>query len=76
MLRPTISRPVYLGIKDPSGAYNQIFITVRLLRVYWGAVSDERAGLSSARVTVSSNKSVVCTIYILNVIKCMYIQHI
>jgi hypothetical protein len=44
MLRPTVSRPVRLGIKHPSGAYEQVFITVPLLM--WGALSAERTGLS------------------------------
>jgi hypothetical protein len=36
----------------------------------WGALSDERTGLSFARVTVSSNKSVVdsCSLGILRYI--------
>jgi hypothetical protein len=40
----------------------------------WGALSDERTSLSFARITVSSNKSVV-SMYNLHVVKCMYIQH-
>jgi hypothetical protein len=61
MLRPTISRSVCLGIRRPPGAQDHIFITVRQLQVslMWGPLSDERKGLSFARVTVGSKKSVV-----------------
>jgi hypothetical protein len=48
MLRSTVSRPVCLAIKHPFGAYDEIFITCVTVTVLflWGALSDERSGLS------------------------------
>jgi hypothetical protein len=43
MSRPTFGRPIYLGIKHPSGAYDDILLTVRQLRACWyGALSLTR----------------------------------
>jgi hypothetical protein len=48
MLRPTVGRPICLGIKHPSGAYERIFVTVKTVTglLMWGALSDDRTGLS------------------------------
>jgi hypothetical protein len=41
-------QPVRLGVRHPSGAQDQISVTVRELwgLLTWGALSDERKGLS------------------------------
>jgi hypothetical protein len=76
MLWPMAGWPVCLGIKNSSGVYDQIFITVWQLHACWcGVLSLTRRWVcrlpepQSAVVSLLS----VCTIYISHVIKCMYV---
>jgi hypothetical protein len=67
MLRPTVSRPVCLGIKHPSGNYDQTFITVRQSVGWCGTLSLTRGSvchlqllLVLASVVILGSESFYC----------------
>jgi hypothetical protein len=60
LLLPTVSRPVYHGIRHSSGAYDQIFITVRQLRVCWcGALSLTRGRVCHFKLLLALASAVI-----------------
>jgi hypothetical protein len=60
ILRPTGGQPVCLGIKHRSGAYDQIFVTVRQLRVCWyGALSPRRGRVYRLQLLLALASAVI-----------------
>jgi hypothetical protein len=60
MLWLTASRPVCLGKEHPSGAYDQMFITVRQLRVCWcGTLSLTRGQVCRLQLLLALARAVI-----------------
>jgi hypothetical protein len=60
VLRPTVSRPVCIRIKHPYRTYDQIFVTVRQLRVFWcGALSLTRGRVCRSHSLLAPASTVI-----------------